>query len=311
MKRTMGIDVSKAKLDVAISGDDSTSTVENTPSGFQQIVETAEAHNVELVIVEATGGYESDAADFLMEQGIPVAVVNPRRVRDFARSLGVLAKTDRIDALVLVQFGEVVPVRENQKVRATQRKLETLVNRRRQVVEILSRERVRLQRASSDVRPYIEDVIATLRTQEKSLSLEIKKHILSDKDFSDKATLLETTKGISSVTSATLLAFFPELGTLTPKQAASLAGLAPFNRDSGKKTGQRCVWGGRIKVRSALYMSAISATVWNPAIRAFYQRLCDAGKPKKVALTACARKLLVICNAILRTGKPWDPALNA
>ncbi|GAB6176951.1 IS110 family transposase [Desulfobaculum senezii] len=311
MKRTMGIDVSKAKLDVAISGDDSTSTVENNPSGFQQIVETAEAHKVELVIVEATGGYESDAADFLMEQGIPVAVVNPRRVRDFARSLGVLAKTDRIDALVLVQFGEVVPVRENQKVRATQRKLETLVNRRRQVVEILSRERVRLQRASSDVRPYIEDVIATLRTQEKSLSLEIKKHILSDKDFSDKATLLETMKGISSVTSATLLAFFPELGTLTPKQAASLAGLAPFNRDSGKKTGQRCVWGGRIKVRSALYMSAISATVWNPAIRAFYQRLCDAGKPKKVALTACARKLLVICNAILRTGKPWDPALNA
>ncbi|GAB6176686.1 IS110 family transposase [Desulfobaculum senezii] len=311
MKRTMGIDVSKAKLDVAISGDDSTSTVENNPSGFQQIVETAEAHNVELVIVEATGGYESDAADFLMEQGIPVAVVNPRRVRDFARSLGVLAKTDRIDALVLVQFGEVVPVRENQKVRATQRKLEALVNRRRQVVEILSRERVRLQRASSDVRPYIEDVIATLRTQEKSLSLEIKKHILSDKDFCDKATLLETMKGISSVTSATLLAFFPELETLTPKQAASLAGLAPFSRDSGKKTGQRCVWGGRIKVRSALYMSAISATVWNPAIRAFYQRLCDAGKPKKVALTACARKLLVICNAILRTGKPWDPALNA
>lgn len=311
MKRVLGIDVCKARLDCAQSGGQPLFSVSNDEAGLARLLELVREQGIEFVVLEATGGCERGVCEHLASRGVAVAVANPRQVRDFARSLGQLAKTDTLDARILARFGEVAPLRHYVVPSPARRELMALVERRRQVVTMLTREKNRLKQAEPLVAPFIEDSIRGLEAQRRDLEIRLKAVLASDEELSSRLRLLTSVKGVSLVTGATLLALLPELGALTPKQAGALAGLAPFNRDSGGRTGRRCVWGGRAKVRTVLYLCAISASTWNPALKRFYARLRAAGKPPKVALTACARKLLTICNAILRTGTPWNPALNA
>lgn len=311
MKRVLGIDVCKARLDCALSGEQTVFCVPNEESGFTRLLNLVREREIDIVVLEATGGYERAVCDHLAARGVAVAVTNPRQVRDFARSMGLLAKTDALDARVLVRFGEVMSLRRHRVPSQIRRELAALVERRRQVVAMLTREKNRLKQADPCVAPLIADSVGALDAQRRELEARLKAVLGSDEELAEQLRLLTSVKGVSLVTGATLLALMPELGDLNPKQAGALAGLAPFNRDSGGRTGRRCVWGGRSKVRTALYMCTISATVWNPALKRFHARLRADGKPPKVALTACARKLLVVCNAVLRTGIPWDPALNA
>ena len=238
---------------------------------------------------------------------LPVAVVNPRQVRDFAKSTGRLAKTDRLDAQVLAHFGEAVrpsmrPLRDDDT-----QALGAVLARRRQVVDILVAEKHRLSRAVPEVRPRIEAHIGWLKQELDDLDTDLRQKIQRSPVWREKDDLLRSVPGVGPQVSLTLLAYLPELGTLNRKQISALVGVAPFNRDSGPHRGKRSVWGGRATVRSTLYMGAMVASRWNPVLRDFYQRLLDAGKPKKVALTACARKLLTILNTMARTGAHWDP----
>ena len=301
----VGIDVSKAELEVAV--EDEGWTVSNDESGIEVLVEQLCDRPVELVVLEATGGYEMPAAAALAEAGIPVVVANPRQVRDFARAMGQLAKTDRIDARVLALFGErvrpevrVLPDEDTQQLTA-------LLARRRQLLEMMVAEKNRLKMASTTVAKDIGEHIEWLKRKLKSVDSELERRIKASPVWRAKEDLLRSVPGIGPVVSRTLIGELPELGQLNRQQIAALAGVAPLNRDSGTLRGKRMVWGGRRSVRVALYMAALTASQRNPAIRVFYQRLTERGKPPKVALTACMRKLLVIVNAMVRDGVSWDP----
>ena len=259
------------------------------------------------VITESTGGLELPLVAALAAASLPVAVVNPRQVRDFAKSTGQLAKTDRLDAHVLAHFGEAVrpairPLRD-----ADTRALGAMLARRRQVSGILVAEKNRLGRATPEVRPRLEAHISWLQQELDDLDTDLRQRIQHSPLWREKDDLLRSVPGVGPQVSLTLLAYLPELGTLNRKQIAALVGVAPFNRDSGPHRGKRSVWGGRATVRSTLYMGALVASRRNPVLREFYQRLLEAGKPKKVALTACMRKLLTILNSMVRTGQKWDP----
>lgn len=302
----VGIDVSKKNLDVFVRPSGAELRVDNEPEGHLAIVKMlSELHSV-LVVLEPTGGYEVALVSALVEAKIAVAVVNARQIRDFAKSRGKLAKTDRIDAQMLACFAEANRPEPRPAPDEHTRELEALVARRRQLVEMRAMERARKELAPKAARASIERVIIFLSKQIEDNDKKISKLIDSNTQWREKDALLESVKGVGRVVAASLMALLPELGTLNRKQIAALVGVAPFNNDSGKKRGRRSIWGGRAPIRSILYMAALVASTHNPVIRDFYVRLVRRGKEHKVALVACMRKLLTMLNAALRDNA-WKP----
>jgi len=267
-----------------------------------------------LVVMEATGGYEAALACALQASGLPVAVLNPRQARDFARSMGRLAKTDAVDARMLAEMAAVLVHREDlaRFVRPVadecQQWLAALVTRRRQLLAMLGSERQRLQITNRKLHPSIEAIITVIKAQLDDLETQMVGHVREH--FGELDGLLQSTNGIGPVASATLVAQLPELGRLNRREIAALVGVAPMSNDSGNRKGRRRVQGGRFEIRRVLYMATLTAARYNPVIRAFYERLKAAGKLPKVALVACMRKLLTMLNAMVRTGKPWDASLH-
>lgn len=299
-----GIDVSKSHLDVALG--DQFFSIEYTEENISGLVDKLKAALPQLIVLEASGGLETPLVAYLAEAGLPVAVINPRQVRDFAKATGKLAKTDKIDAKILSRFAEAIKPQQRPVKDAERRQLCDQVTRRRQIVNMISQERNRLSRASAQVRSDIEHHIAYLKERLDRSDKDIETIIKSSPLYQDTVELLCTVPGVGPVTSASFIAFCPELGSLDRRQIAALVGTAPFNRDSGFKSGVRCVWGGRKAVRNQLYMATISAIRCNYKIKEFYLRLSAAGKKPKVAITACMRKLLIILNAMVRQQKPWQ-----
>ncbi|NGZ95632.1 MAG: IS110 family transposase [Nitrospira sp. WS110] len=300
----VGIDVSKAQLDVALRPP-GRFVVPNDDSGIAQLLERLKATSPTLIILEATGGIELPLTGALATAGLPVVVVNPRQIRDFAKATGQLAKTDALDAQILAHFADVVRPEPRPLPDAQTQELAALVTRRRQLIEMLTAEKNRLASARVIVRTQLRAHITWLEQALDQANTDLAEAIRQSPVWREKEELLRSVPGIGPVLTTTLLANLPELGTLTHKQIAALVGVAPLNRDSGTLRGKRTVWGGRAQVRAALYMAAIVAARFNPVIRAFYQRLCAAGKAKKVALVACMRKLLTIVNAMLKHRTPW------
>ena len=304
----VGVDVSKSQLDVAVLPTGSSWSVENSEEGVRVLVQRIrELGKSTLVVLEATGGLEFPAAAALGLARVPVAVVNPRQVRDFAKAAGRLAKTDRIDAATLALFAERMRPEARPLPDAQAQALQALVTRRQQIVEMLVAEQNRRAPALPSVRKDIDKHITWLQQQRKRLHKDLAESIRQSPLWRDKDDLLQSVKGVGPVLSVTLLAEVPELGTLDHKKIAALVGVAPMNRDSGTLRGKRTIRGGRASVRGPLYMAALVASRHNPAIRAFYQRLLKAGKLKKVALVACMHKLLVILNAMIKHGTTWNP----
>lgn len=301
----VGIDVAKDQLDIALGGDGESWSVSNDEAGIQTLLASLRALPCRLIALEATGGFEVAAVSALAAAGLPVVVVNPRQVRNFARATGQLAKTDRLDARMLALFAERVqpPVRALPTEEA--RLLESLMTRRRQITEMIVAEHNRQGFAPPALKKRIEKHIEWLRRELNGVDADLTRTIQASPVWRAREELFRGVPGIGPVISRTLLADLPELGSLNRKQIAALVGIAPLARDSGKLKGKRMVFGGRATVRSALYMAAIVGSRRNPVIRAFYTRLRDQGKPPKLALIACAHKLLTILNSMARTGEPW------
>jgi transposase len=303
----VGVDVSKARLDVAMRPEGHF-CVANDEQGIARVVERLCTAHATRVVLEATGGLEMPLAGALAAVGVPVVVVNPRHVRDFAKAAGKLAKTDALDAQVLAHFAEVMRPELRPLPDEQTQTLAAILTRRRQLVEMLTAEKNRLGSARKPVRKSLRTHIAWLERELAHTDSDLAQAIRESPVWQEKGELLRSTPGVGPVLTTTLLANLPELGTLTGKQIAALAGVAPLNRDSGTLRGKRTVWGGRAPIRATLYMAALVAARFNPVIREFYQRLCAAGKAKKVALTACMRKLLIILNAMLKHRTPWRMA---
>ena len=303
----VGIDVSAAHLDLAAFPGGEVERFTNDPKGIKALTERLGSIGPTLVVLEATGAMEVPVAGELTTAGVAVAVVNPRQVRDFARATGQLAKTDALDAQVLARFGEAVKPPVRALPDATLRELRALTTRRHQLMAMVAAERNRLHTASPRVTPQIKDHILWLKRQIKDLDQDLGDTIRSSPLWRAQENLLRSVPGVGPVVSSILLAQLPELGNLNRYEIAALVGVAPLNRDSGTLRGKRKVWGGRAPVRAALYMAALVATRHNEVIKAFYQRLIQAGKPTKVALTACMRKLLLILNAMVRHNHTWNP----
>ena len=281
-------------------------SLDNTPAGAAELVDRLRPHGVALIVIEATGRYERRATLALMDAGFEVAVVNPRQPRDFAKSTGQLAKTDAIDARILAQFGAVIGPRPSERPAENQLILDELVARRRQLVEMITMERNRIEHAlSMRLRRQIEYVVKALEKQLAQIEADILELIDRDDDWRRRFEVLKSAPGVGDATAATLVAELPELGRLSRQAIAALVGVAPVNRDSGRERGQRHVTGGRHSVRRMLYMATLTARSWNPTIKAFAQRLTRAGKPFKVVMTACMRKLLTILNAMVRKNETW------
>lgn len=304
----VGVDVSKRSLDVCLLPQGNTLSLAYDQNGLLQLRGQLPAPGMCLIVVEATGGYQRRLVADLLDAGHLVAVVNPRQVRDFARGLGILAKTDRLDASVIARFGQHVRPRSIAKTPQKQAELQQLVIRRRQLVDLRTAETNRLETCSSrDVHKSIQCMVDRLNKDILRIEKSILAFLESDDDWRDKVEILGSTPGIGTTTAVSLLADLPELGRLNRQQIGALVGLAPFNHDSGSFRGKRSIWGGRASVRNALYMAALTAKRCNPVIRAFAQRLEAAGKPFKVIITACMRKLLIILNTMLKTNSHWDP----
>jgi transposase len=304
----IGIDVAKASLDVAWgNGEDARHlSADNSASGWASLIHQFPPASESRVVVEATGGYERALVTALVEGGYRVAVVNPRQVRDFAKALGILAKTDRIDALVLARFGQQVQPRILEADPTERVELAQLVARRRQLIDLRTMELNRSQQTSARAaQKSIQHVLKLLAKEIEKLEAEIARLLQSDDDWRAKIELLSTTPGVAKVTSSTLVAELPELGRLNRQAIAALVGIAPFNDDSGRYRGSRRVAGGRASVRRVLYMATLAARRCNPVIRAFSERLAAQGKKPKVIITACMRKLLVILNTMLKNNTPW------
>ena len=310
----VGIDVAKDTFDVSLGVDGELCSFSNDDKGFEELQRRLKEFEVKLVAMEATGGYEAQLACALQAAGYQVAVVNARQARDFAKAMGYLAKTDRIDACVLAQFAQVIDGHAKRQTFIQplpdpgREHLAALVTRRRQLNEMLVAERNRLSLGHKASRKSIEMIIKALKRQLEDIEGEMTAHI--KEKYGDLAALLESAKGIGSNTAAMFIALLPELGRLTNRQISKLVGVAPLNQDSGKSRGKRSISGGRASVRAALYMPTVVAIRHNPVIKRFYQRLVGAGKPKMVALIASMRKLLVILNAMVKSGRPWDDSLH-
>ena len=306
-----GIDVSKHRLQVGLAPGGENWEVANDETGIAAVVEQLGAAAVHLVVVEATGGWEVPVVAAAGAAGLPIVVCNPREVRDFARALKRLAKTDRIDAAVLAEYAQRVQPQVRPVPDAATQELQALVTRRRQLVGMLTAEKNRLGAAPPRIRASIQANVAWLERCLAELNHDIEDTIRSSPIWRAKDRLLQSVPGVGPVLSMTLLASVPELGALTRQQLASLVGVAPFNRDSGQFRGRRTIWGGRAAVRATLFMATVVAVRRNQVLQAFYARLRLAGKPPKLALTACMRKLLSILNAIARTNIPWLPQLTS
>ena len=307
--RFVGIDVAKAHIDAAVRPEGQVWRIPYDGAGTEDLVTQLVNMAPDTVLLEATGGLELPLVAALAAAALPVVVVNPRQVRDFAKATGRLAKTDALDAQVLAHFAEAVrpPVRPLRD--ADTQELNSLTTRRNQVMTMMVAERNRLGRATGAVRPRIEAHLNWLRQELDGLDQEPRDLLRRSPVWREKDDLLRSVPGVGQQVSLTLLAYLPELGTLDRRQIAALVGVAPINRDSGAMRGKRTVWGGLARVRAVLYMGALVASRYNPVIRALYQRLVSAGKPKKVALTACMRKLLTIVNAMVKTGQRWNPTM--
>ena len=303
--RFVGIDVSKAQLDVAVRPTGKRWTLPYDQTGIEGLIPQIVDLEPALVLLEATGGLELPLVAALAAAALPVVVVNPRQVRDFAKATGTLAKTDTLDAGVLAHFADAVRPEVRPLKDAETQVLNSLVARRRQVMTMLVSEKNRLGTAIGAVSPRIEAHIAWLEQELSDLDKGLRQTLRRSPVWREKDDLLRTVPGVGEQLSLTLLAHLPELGTLNRRQIAALVGVAPYNRDSGALRGKRAVWGGRSRVRAVLYMGALVASRHNPTIRDFYQRLLAAGKPKKVALVASMRKLLVILNGMLKHGSSW------
>jgi transposase len=300
----VGIDVSKARLDVAKLGGE-VWQADNTQEGIAQLVQQLAKIQPELIVVEATGGYQRNVVDALFHAGLAVAVVNPARVRQFARACGLLAKTDTLDALVLAEFGQLVQPKHYEGKNEAEKQLSALLVRRKQVEEMLKAEQNRLRTISPVLRGSVERMIAVLKEEKKRLDEQIRELMNEHQAWQEQTEILGSAPGVGPVTTATLLADLPELGKMDRKKIAALVGVAPMNYDSGKKRGYRKTKGGRSDVRSVLYMSTLVATRYNPLIQSQYQQMLKRGKLKKVALTACMRKFLTILNAMVRDQQPF------
>jgi transposase len=302
----VGIDVSKYWLDIAVEPIDQYWRTENNPKGISQLVERLVRFAPKCIVVEATGAYEAKLVDHLYNAQLPVARVNPGRVRKFAQGLNWLAKTDKIDAKLLARFGEKASPRLTKLLGEHEKRLAALVKRRKQVLEMLVSENNRLENADPEVVSYIQDTITLLQKQLVELEQAIHSLIDNTPDLKGKQDLLLSVPGVGQVTASTLTAQLPELGTCNRKEIATLVGVAPISHDSGKKQGRRVIKGGRPAIRSALYMATLSATRFNPVIKEFYSRLMSYGKEFKVAIVACMRKLLTILNAMIRDHQQWN-----
>ncbi len=305
-----GIDVSKDKLDVAVRPLSTSFTEPYTAHGIEKIFKKLKQIAADLVVIEATGGLERKLSVALFDASLPVVVVNPRQVRDFAKATGRLAKTDRIDADIIAHFGEAIkpeirPLKDEQ-----QQELTDMLTRRRQLVDMCKIEKQRLLSVSEPVKDDILAHIKWLSERIDDINKDISSFIEKSATFKQFEKVVTSVPGVGSIMSATLQAFLPELGTLGRKQIAALAGVAPFNRDSGRFTGKRIVWGGRANLRSVLYMSTLTAIRCNSVIKSFFSRLVEAGKPKKVAITACMRKLITILNSMVKNNTFWQKEIH-
>lgn len=303
----VGIDVSKCQLDVAEWGKRSVSQYSNNEKGIVRLVQELKEVAPTLIVLEASGGWEMTVVAELTFAKLPTVVVNPTRVRDFARATGQWAKTDKLDALMLARFAQAVRPEIRVLRNEQQAYLAALITRRRQVVEIMTAEKNRRGSSHGLISQRLEEHIAWLEEELKSLEEETSRFVRTNTVWQEKEELLRSVPGVGPVTAFTLLAELPELGTMNRQKIAALVGVAPFNRDSGPRRGKRRIFGGRAGVRRALYMAALVGSRSNPVIGAFYERLLANGKEKKVALAACMRKLLVILNAMLRDQKSWNP----
>ena len=308
--RYVGIDVAQAHLDIGVRPSGEVWQVSyDTPGVANLLVQLAELAPT-LVVLEATGGLETFLVGELAGAQLPVVVVNPRQVRDFAKAVGKLAKTDALDAQVLAHFGEATKPDLRPLPDDSTRALQALLARRSQVVEMVTAEKNRCRTATQRLQPQIQEHIRYMEKQLKELEQGLSELLSSSPVWRTKEKLLGSVPGVGPVLTVTLLAGLPKLGRLDRREIASLVGVAPFNRDSGTLRGKRTVWGGRSSVRATLYMATLAATRYNSVMRAFYQRLLEAGKPKKVALTACMRKLLTILNAMLKHNLSWNSKLD-
>lgn len=307
----VGIDVSKDELEVCIRPSNKSLTFANTEDGIALMADHLKTLSPSLIVLEATGGYEMAAVNALASKGLPVVAVNARQIRDFAKSIGRLAKTDRIDAQVIAHFAQAVrPPLRPLKDEQTQR-LEALNTRRRQLVKMITAEQNRLHQAPKWTAKTIKSHISWLNRELKKIDKDISNLIKGSPIWREKDAILQSFKGVGPITSSKLLASLPELGTFSSRKISALVGVAPLNRDSGKFRGTRGTWGGRRDVRSSLYMAALSASRSNPVIKDFYMRLTKAGKPHKVAITACMRKMLVILNSMIKNMTAWqEPVLK-
>jgi transposase len=307
----VGIDVAKRHLDLAVAPSGAHWRQEYTPAGLSALVERLRPLAPSRIVLEATGGLEVLVVGTLAAAGLPVVAVNPRQVRDFAKAIGRLAKTDALDAALLARFAAVLQPDLRPLPDAATQELGALLARRRQLVEMLTAEKNRRHTASGPVRRDLDEHIRWLERRLKRSDDELERRVKASPAWQATSQLLQSVPGVGPVLATTLLAELPELGTLDRKAIAALAGVAPLNRDSGTKRGQRAIWGGRATVRAVLYLATLVATRWNPVLKAFYARLRAAGKPPKVARTACMRKLLTILNTMLRDQTAWAPRLVA
>ena len=299
------IDVAKAQLDIALRPTGERWAVPNDETGITTLVGRLQAVQPTLIVLEATGGYHRGVVAALAAAALPLVVVNPRQVRDFAKATGQLAKTDALDARAVAHFAEAVRPALRPLPDAQTEELRALLARRRQLIAMRTAEQNRLENASPRLRADIVAHIAWLDQHVATLDDDLDTTLRASPVWRERETLYRSVPGIGPVCARTLVLDLPELGTLTRQRIAALVGVAPFNRDSGTLRGTRTTWGGRAHVRATLYMSALVAVRYNPVLKAFYQRLCTAGKAKKVALTACMRKLLTILNAMVKYQKPW------
>jgi len=303
----VGIDIAQQTLDVHVLPQGNAFRCENDPNGIEKLIERLQKVAPTVIVMEASGGFEISLAAELGAANLPLAIVNPRQVRDFARGMGKLAKTDAIDAYVLARFAQANKIEPRPLPSEEEQLIKDLVKRRQQLVSLRSTEKLRLHRVrSKPVRQSILVVIQTLDEQIRNIDHDLDDMLKSSPLWREKEDLLKSFKGVGPVTARTLLALLPELGTANRQQIAALAGLAPMNRDSGKMRGKRMITGGRTQVRNTLYMAAVSASKHNSTIKTFYERLTQAGKPAKVALTACMRRILVILNAMIKTKQPFE-----
>lgn len=302
----IGIDISKAKLDVSLSNNNTVLQFKNDKDGLKELGKILPSKKHSLVIIESTGGYEKLTANYLRGKKFNVAVVNAKRVRDFAKASGKLAKTDNIDAQIIMMFGKAFNPSPQALISEDEDKRHEKITRRDQLVKMITLEKQHLEHASHSNQKMLTKHILFLQKELELVEGQLKELFHQDKELKDKLERLDEIQGIGEVTAMNILIHLPELGSLNSKEISALAGVAPFNKDSGQSKGKREIWGGRAPVRTALYMAVLSAKKYNPILKKFYDRLIKNGKLKKVAIVACMRKLIVIINAMLRDGTRWN-----